>query len=134
MAHAHPKVFHTNYPAVVMRNDPALNVSCSCEKPCLVRSINKITLVYQIGNMSTPARPAKPYLSNGQVLQASVLPSAGGSTELTIIDDFNRPPFTARVRNFANDTYNFLGLYVTTLFSVCAMLISEQSLHCADGK
>ena len=85
--------------------------------------------------MSTPAGPAKPrpYLSNGQVLQALVLPFAGGFTEL-IVDDYNRPPFTARVRHFANDTYNFLGLYVTTLFSVRAMFVLKQSLHCADGK
>ena len=86
--------------------------------------------------MSTPAGPAKPkpYLSNGQVLQASVLPFASDFTELSIIDDFNRPPFTARVRNFANDTYNFLGLYATTLFSVRAMFVIKRSLHCADGK
>ena len=86
--------------------------------------------------MSTSAGPAKPkpYLSNGQVLQASVLPFAGDFMELSIIDDFNRPPFTARVRNFANDTYNFLGLYVTTLFSVRAICVLKQSLRCADGK
>ena len=51
-----------------------------------------------------------------------------------VIEDFNRPPFTARARMFANDTYNFLGLYVTTLFSVCAMLLLKQNLLGADGK
>ena len=30
----------------------------------------------------------------------------------------NRPLLSARVRNFADSTYAFLGLYVTTLFSV----------------
>ena len=54
--------------------------------------------------------------------------------EPIVIDDFDRPPLTARARMFANDAYNFLGLYVTTLFSVRAMLILKQSLHGADSK
>ena len=58
----------------------------------------------------------------------------GDFPDLIMIDDFNRPPFTARARMFANDTYNFLGLYITTLFSVCAMLILKQRLHGADNK
>ena len=86
--------------------------------------------------MPTPAGPAKPrpYLSNGQVLQALVLLFAGDVTALNLVDDFNRPPLTARVRHFANDTYNFLGLYVTTLFSVRAMSVPKQSLYRAYGK
>ena len=119
-----------------MRNESAHNVLFSYEVIWLVQSNNRTILISQIGNMSAPARPAKPkpYISNGQVLQASVLPFAGGFAELYIIDEFNRPPFTARARNFVNDTYNFLGLYVTTLVSVCAMSVLKQSLHCADGK
>ena len=35
---------------------------------------------------------------------------------------------------FANEAYNFLGLYVTTLFSVRAMLLVKQSWLGADGK
>ncbi|KAL2054172.1 hypothetical protein ABVK25_005711 [Lepraria finkii] len=54
--------------------------------------------------MSTPARP---YLSNGQVLEA--------------------PPLSARVRNFVDSTYAFLGLYVTSLFSLDAYAAAEQS-------
>ena len=30
----------------------------------------------------------------------------------------NSPPLSARLRNAADSTYNFLGLYVTSLFSV----------------
>ncbi|CAO1600086.1 hypothetical protein XANCAGTX0491_003790 [Xanthoria calcicola] len=45
----------------------------------------------------SPTPPPRTYLSGGQVLQT--------------------PPFTARIRNFVDSTYNFLGLYVTTLFS-----------------
>lgn len=51
--------------------------------------------------------PARPYLSNGQVLQS--------------------PPLSARVRNFFDDSYAFLGLYVTTLFSLDAYAAAEQS-------
>ncbi|MCJ1460503.1 hypothetical protein MMC28_010885 [Mycoblastus sanguinarius] len=54
--------------------------------------------------MSTPARP---YLFNGEVLQS--------------------PPFSVQVRNFFNGTYNFLGLYMTTLFSLDAYAAAEQS-------
>ena len=64
------KIFHTYYPAFEMRDDAAFNVSCSCKKSRLVRSIYNVTLVYRLIDMSNPARPAKPYLSNGQVLQA----------------------------------------------------------------
>ncbi|MCJ1226118.1 hypothetical protein MMC12_002767 [Toensbergia leucococca] len=54
--------------------------------------------------MTTPSRP---YLSNGQVLQS--------------------PPFSARVRSFLNGTYTFVGLYVTTLFSLDAYAAGEVS-------
>ena len=57
-------------PGIRNADDAAFNVSCSYEKPCLVRNIYNVTLVYQTVKMSNPARPAKPYLSNGQVLQA----------------------------------------------------------------
>lgn len=30
----------------------------------------------------------------------------------------NSPPLSARIRNLFDDSYAFLGLYVTTLFSV----------------
>lgn len=30
----------------------------------------------------------------------------------------NSPPLSARIRNLVDDSYAFLGLYVTTLFSV----------------
>ncbi|KAL2037957.1 hypothetical protein N7G274_009432 [Stereocaulon virgatum] len=55
------------------------------------------------------ATPARPYLSNGQMLQA--------------------PPLSARVLNFADSTYAFLGLYVTTLFSLDAYAAAEQSSY-----
>lgn len=34
------------------------------------------------------------------------------------------PPFSARARSFIDNTYAFLGLYVTTLFSVCICCFS----------
>ncbi|KAA6408277.1 MAG: Deoxyribose-phosphate aldolase [Lasallia pustulata] len=54
--------------------------------------------------MTTPSRP---YLSEGQVLQG--------------------PPFSARVRSFVDSIYFFLGLYVTTLFSLDAYAAAEVS-------
>ncbi|KAI9819138.1 MAG: hypothetical protein M1827_007294 [Pycnora praestabilis] len=54
--------------------------------------------------MSTPSRP---YMSNGQVLSS--------------------PPVTARIRSFMDSTYVFLGLYVTTLFSLDAYAAAEAS-------
>ncbi|KAL8688395.1 MAG: hypothetical protein Q9218_005686 [Villophora microphyllina] len=58
--------------------------------------------------MSAQPPPApRPYVSGGQVLQT--------------------PPLSARIRNFIDGSYNFLGLYVTTLFSFDAYAAAEQS-------
>ena len=58
--------------------------------------------------------PARPYLSNGQVLQRQVTHFLNQKDLLR----YTSPPLSARLRNLFDDTYAFLGLYVTTLFSV----------------
>ncbi|KEQ89135.1 hypothetical protein D6C84_03120 [Aureobasidium pullulans] len=47
--------------------------------------------------MSASQQPTRPYFHNGQALSA--------------------PPATVRIRNFFDNAYVFLGLYVTTFFS-----------------
>ncbi|KAG9655554.1 hypothetical protein KCU98_g12719, partial [Aureobasidium melanogenum] len=47
--------------------------------------------------MSASQQPSRPYFHNGQALAA--------------------PPATVRVRNFLDNAYVFIGLYVTTFFS-----------------
>lgn len=41
-----------------------------------------------------------------------------------------RPPLSARIRNFIDESYNFLGLYVTTLFSVHLSLLPIALRSC----
>jgi hypothetical protein len=43
-----------------------------------------------------------------------------------MISTFSSPPATVRIRNFFDSAYVFLGLYVTTFFSVSALSYLPQ--------
>ncbi|CAD0099628.1 unnamed protein product, partial [Aureobasidium mustum] len=55
-------------------------------------------------DMSASQQPSRPYFHNGQALSAPAF-------------FFLAPPATVRIRNFLDNAYVFLGLYVTTFFS-----------------
>ncbi|KAJ9202959.1 hypothetical protein DTO166G4_5724 [Paecilomyces variotii] len=57
--------------------------------------------------MSTPGKPGKPYISNGQVLES--------------------PPLTTRIIRWIDDVYFFFGLYFVTLFSLDPLKAAEES-------
>ena len=61
--------------------------------------------------------PARPYLSNGQVLQRC-LPDPKTSPNSRSNKKHPSPPLSARLRTLADHSYNTLGLYVSSLFSV----------------
>ncbi|MCJ1370247.1 hypothetical protein MMC20_001459 [Loxospora ochrophaea] len=55
------------------------------------------------------SKPARPYLSNGQVLES--------------------PPLSARIREGLNSASSFFGLYVATLFSLDAYAAGQSSSY-----
>ena len=44
------------------------------------------------------------------------------------------PPLSARLRSYADSTYAFFGLYVTTLFSVRWIYIGQGKLNSSTNK
>lgn len=88
--------------------------------------------------MSTPAKPGKPYISNGQVLERyglpagfppivaqkphlSAVPSQRIVGQFTANDILCSPPLTTRIIRWIDDVYFFFGLYFVTLFSVSSI-------------
>ncbi|CAF9930904.1 MAG: hypothetical protein HETSPECPRED_007742 [Heterodermia speciosa] len=70
--------------------------------------------------------PARPYLSNGQVLQRC-LPDPKTSPNSRSNRKHPSPPLSARLRTLADHSYNTLGLYVSSLFSLDAYAAAEAS-------
>ena len=67
-------------------------------------------------NMSKPGS----YVSNGQVLSRYFKPR--NPTPIKLTSNYS-PPLSVRFRGFVDSAILFLGLYVTTLFSVCCWFL-----------